>query len=102
MDWRNRKYFLVKLDPLSYDFRLEQLMRYGVKLHEPYNHIKREHVHSSTYDGDFSSITGISYVQFMLSCKSDDYDSVVYELNKGVRRDDDMKYVELTKEMCRQ
>lgn len=102
MDWRNRKYFLVRLDPCAYDFRLKQLTRYGVKLHPPYNHVKREHIYNSVYDGDFSDITGISYVNFMLSCKSEDYDCITYELNKAKRRDEHVNYVELNKDMCGQ
>lgn len=100
MDWRNRKYFLARLDPSTYKLRVAMLMKCGAKLHAPYNHIKRKHIHNSVYDGDFSDVTGMYYVNFMLSCKPEDYEIIVYELNKARRMDEYVRYVELNKDMC--
>lgn len=105
MDWRERDYYLVKLDNFSYKMRMEYLKWASetIKIHAPYNHIKAYHPCKSNYDGDHYKITGIGYVQFMLSCRKEDSNEVEYELRKACIRDEyGSNFVKLTKKMCGQ
>lgn len=105
MDWRERDYYLVALDYSSFNMRMEYLKCASetMKVHAPYNHIKASHPCKSNYDGDHHKITGIGYVQFMLSCKKEDSNEVEYELRKARIRDEyGSNFVKLTKEMCGQ
>ena len=103
MDWRNRNYYLVTTDYLSYKMRHEyyRIAAESLKIHSPYRHFKN----CNGYDGEYFKHTGIGmfYVQEMLSCKKDESDGLEYELNKGNRNDGyGTRYCKLSKEMCGQ
>lgn len=104
MDYRKRKYYLVRLDYLSYTMRMKFLKLIdSVKIHSPYNHFRIYSSGGNNYDGNYQDITGMGYIQFMLSCQKEDSSLVEFELRKAERRDEcGCTFVELTKEMCGQ
>lgn len=114
MDYRNRCYFLVRLNPYSFwydeihdDFgviytsALELLQKKikSLKISAPYNHFV-ENNNIGGYDGN---IPTVGYVQMMLSCNLIEKEillSCLYELKETSLMS--IKYIELTKELCGQ
>ena len=104
MDWRERKYYLIRLnDSTLYwwnrthnDFGWKYTTYYNmlkntihsIKFSSPYNHFKeywgkRKYGY---YDGD---VAGIKYVQFMVSCRKeycDLFEKTMRELKKKIIR----------------
>ena len=100
MDYRKRKYYLVRLDTCAFDMRMEylKLASSTLKIHAPYGHFEY-----GKYDGDYKSKTGLLCVQMMISCKKEDSELVEYELRKACRNDGSYSaFSELTKEVCGQ
>lgn len=105
MDYRKRKYYLVTLDYFSYNMRINilKLAAPTLKIHSPYNHIRRKCKYKSNYDGEHYDVTGMGYVQFMVSCWIEESNLIEFELRKAEREDGQgSKFIELTKEMCGQ
>ena len=87
MDYRNRSYYLAKINYFSYDMRMHSyyLAAPSLKIHTPYNHFKGN---KEDYDGVYTRKMGYAgYWQMMLSCKKEDSESLEYELRKAERRD---------------
>lgn len=104
MDWRERNYYLVKTDYCSYKMRHEyyKLAAPSIKYHSPYNHFKKW-LGNNNGDSYHKEITGMFYVQEMISCKIGDSALLEYELRKAKRRDGyGSNFVKITKEMCGQ
>lgn len=103
MDYRNRNYYLVNIDYVSYDMRLKifKLVTPSLKIHPPYNHVKNKHQH------DY--VDGLTW-QMMLSCKKEDSEALEYELRKAERNDNDYNsvrsfgshFIKLDKKLCGQ
>jgi len=80
IDWRNRKYYVAKFSPESYDIRIEILKNIdGVKLHTPTKN-------------DFSiklpdEKEPRGYYHILIGCKTDIKDIVEFELRKAERND---------------
>lgn len=108
MDYRNRNYYLLSIDYLSYDMRMEyfKLATPSLKVHTPYNHFKN----NKGYDGEYTKILGYGgYWQMMLSCKKEDENALEYELRKAERNDKysglyctGSHFLKLDKELCGQ
>lgn len=102
MDWRNRNYYLITTDCFAYKMRHEyyKLAAPSLKIHSPYNHF-RPAISKHGYDADYKHITGMGYVQEMLSCRIEESELLEYELRKASRRDGyGSKFIKITKEMC--
>ena len=103
MDYRERDYYLVRLDCLTYHMRMQhlKLAAPSLKVHPPYNHFKNN---DSDYDAVFTRKLGLGgYWQMMLSCRKEDSGAVEYELRKAERRDGyGSRVLKLNKEMCEQ
>lgn len=105
MDYRKRKYYLVTLESYGYRERIKILKRIAPtsKISPPYNHIMRGNIDGSNYDGDHRNITGMSYVEFMISCKIEDSKLLEFQLREQKKQYGyGCNFVELTKEMCGQ
>ena len=113
MDYRERKYYLVRLnDGLSpfwwvkghdnHGIRYDSYLKYfkdkikSLKISPPYNHIKTN-LDSGKWDG---AIHEIGYVQMLFSCRKHDVDRIEDIFKKILEYDDYFRYVELTKEIC--
>ena len=104
MDYRERSYYLVTIDYISYDMRLKyyKLAAPSLKIHAPYNHIKWSDREKDLLHG--------SYWQMMLSCKKEDSEALEYELRKAERNDNEYNsvysfgshFIKLSKELCGQ
>lgn len=96
MDYRNRNYYLVKLDPFSHEMRMEYFhwAAPSLKEHGAYRHIK-----GAEYPHD---IVNNQRWQMMLSCRKEDSEALEYELRKAERRDDCSYFCKLSKEICGQ
>lgn len=103
MDYRDRNYYLVRIDSLSYDMRMQyfKLASPSLKIHPPYNHFKNN---DSDHDAVFTHKLGCgSYLNMMLSCRKEDSEAVEYELRKSERRDGyGSRFLKLDKELCGQ
>ncbi len=103
MDYRERNYYLVRLDCWDYAMRMQylKLAAPSLKIHPPYNHFKNN---DSDYDAIFTHKLGLGgYWQMMLSCRKEDSEAVEYELSKAERRDGyGSRVLKLNKEMCGQ
>jgi hypothetical protein len=73
----------------------------SLKIHSPYNHFKPA-ISKSGYDANYRRITGMSYVQEMLSCRIEESGLLEYELRKASRNDHGSRFIKITKEMCGQ
>lgn len=86
MDYRNRNYYLVTIDPNAYDMRMRYFYNAApsLKMYGPYNHFK----YGKRYDGESTKgITQNTYWQLMMSCKKEDSEALEYELRKAKRMD---------------
>ena len=102
MDYRKRKYFLVRLDYMMYKYRISQLKICvpSIKISPPYNHFTKN-ITIGTYDGNVKGVLGCW--QMMISCDKEHEGNLLYELRKAERRDVfGCKWFELTKEICGQ
>lgn len=115
MDYRERKYYLVRLNDESlrwwnvgYDNFGRRYNKYldlfkseipSLKISSPYNHIKTN-PNKNKWDGAMSSI---GYVQMLFSCRKCDVDKIE-ELFMNIKKNDNnyFKVVEITKEICGQ
>ena len=115
MDYRERKYYLVRLsDGLSpfwwvkghdnYGVRYDSYLKYfkdkikSLKISPPYNHI-RANQDSGKWDGAMSSI---GYVQMLFSCRKCDVNKIEDIFRKMLGHNNYFHYIELTKEICGQ
>lgn len=130
MDYRNRCYFLVRLNPygswydaahddygVEYTTALKFLQKEikSLKVSAPYNHFvekvigSQSHsfsswvVHNNSIGGYDGNMPGIKYVQMMLSCNLREKETLLSCLDKLKRKNPmSTKYIELTKELCGQ
>ena len=80
MDWRDRKYYVVRFSPDSYDMRIRILKNIeGVKLNPSTNH------KINTKFPDEKEPRGSYHV--LIGCKADIKDIVEFELRKAERND---------------
>ena len=112
MDWRERKYYLVKLNEPRFPWWKKEHDDYGkkykshfklmkesvpsIKFRKPYNHFKSN-------KGWDANTDLMKYVQYMVSCKKEHsklFESVMYELQE--KEPDHVFIKEITKEMCGQ
>lgn len=107
MDWRNRNYYLLRMDTDKYHIRMRLLKSIkSVKIHSPYGHFK--YMHSiSGYDGGVGTIYDIGYVQHMISCKKEDEQYLEQLLNEMKEVDFSLSYyntnyMKLNREICGQ
>ena len=115
MDYRERRYYLVRLnDGMSpfwwvkghdnHGVRYDSYLKYfkdnikSLKVSPPYNHIKTN-PSNSKWDGDISEI---GYVQMLFSCRKYDVCKIEYIFGEISKHDNYFRYVELTKEICGQ
>jgi hypothetical protein len=102
MDYRKRKYYLVKLDYIQHNYRIEQLKDCipSIKFSPPYNHF----VHKQGYDGKImTDMCKPGGWQIMISCDEEYAEALLYNLAKAKRRDYfGCEWFELTKELCGQ
>lgn len=113
MDYRNRRYFLIALsnEDLN-EITTKFLADYNsVKFYSPYNHIRQynpknksgKNFENMRYDGEYKSITGLGYVQQMLSCSNEEAFFVEMDLKElAARRPSYNKFIEITKDMLGQ
>lgn len=117
MDWRERRYYLVRLNDSTlgwwqrgHDDYGEKYKNYynmlkrtvpSIKISEPYNHfLSNTKMSSYGYDG---ALKEIGYVQLMISCRKEYceiFEKTVFEIQEN-----DPKHVvikEITKNMCGQ
>ena len=106
MDYRYRDYYLVTINYLSYDMRMEyyKIAAPSLKIHSPYNHFKNGRELDMYNDG----AKGHRW-QIMISCKKEDSETLEYELRKAERRDDSIHpwisgshFLKLSKELLGQ
>lgn len=85
MDYRNRNYYLVKLDELHHNhmiFKLQREIPY-IKIHKPYNHFKTEYNSNDKYDGEVTAKFGEGgYYQMMIGCPKEWSDVLEMILDK--------------------
>lgn len=115
MDYRERKYYLVRLNDGTSPFwwvkghdnngtRYNSYLKYfkdkinSLKISPPYNHIKTNS-DSGKWDG---SISEIGYVQMLFSCNKLDANRIEYIFREISAHDHYFRYIELTKEICGQ
>lgn len=114
MDYRERRYYLVKLDDESlrwwnagYDNFGRRYNKYldlfkseipSLKISPPYNHIKTN-PDSGKWDG---AMPEIGYVQMLFSCSKYDVDKIEDIFREILEHDDYFHCFELTKEICGQ
>lgn len=115
MDYRERKYYLVRLnDGLSpfwwvkghdnHGVRYDSYLKYfkdnikSLKISPPYNHIKTNS-DSGKWDG---AIPEIGYAQMLFSCSVYDVCKIEYIFREISKNDNYFCYIELTKEICGQ
>ena len=115
MDYRERKYYLVRLNDGTSPFwwvkghgnhgvRYDSYLKYfkdnikSLKISPPYNHIKTNS-DSGKWDG---AIPEIGYVQMLFSCRKCDVDKIEDIFKETQEHDDYFRYIELTKEICGQ
>lgn len=103
MDYKNRKYYLVSIPYFSRAMRLSyfKIAAPTLKMSPPYNHIRRETKYPVKYDGQHARLTNVLRPDMMISCKIEHSEALEYELRKMVRNDNG-RFCELTKEICRQ
>lgn len=84
MDWRERNYFIVSFDYRSVLYRTSILKLIpSVKLHCPTKNISQN---GSSAFPDEDCVRGNRY-QYLVSCKIEDADDVIYEFEKAERND---------------
>lgn len=99
MDYRQRDYYLARIDCYSYDMRMNifKIVAPSLKIHAPYGHIKSNgHMEQDRINN--------RYWQMMLSCRKEDSEALEYELRKAKRRDglNFSYFLKLNKEICGQ
>ena len=106
MDYRHRKYYLVSIPYFSRDMRIRyfKIAAPSMKMHAPYNHMShKQQKDILSYDGLWSKEIGLRRPDMMISCKTEDVESIEYELRKMVRNDEGHGwFYELTKNFCGQ
>ena len=113
MDYKERKYYLVRLNDGTSPFwwfkgydnhgkRYNSSLKYfkdkidSLKISSPYNHIKTN-PNKNKWDGAMSSI---GYVQMLFSCRKCDVDKIENIFREMSEHDNYFHYIELTKEIC--
>lgn len=98
MDYRERNYYLARIDYCSYNMRIGifKIATPSLKIHAPYDHIKSNGERQDKING--------RYWQMMLSCRKEDSEALEYELRKAERRDRKSfsYFFKLNKEICGQ
>lgn len=107
MDYRERKYFLIRLNYYNKELKELKELVPSIEFHAPYNHFNNEsakklknakklnNLEPIVYDGDILR----GYIQQMVSCKIEDSEKLLsYFKSKGL-----FTYIiEITKEKLRQ
>ena len=97
MDYRERDYYLARIDCYSYHMRIGifKIAAPSLKIHAP-DHIKS--------NGQRQDKINNRYWQMMLSCRKEDSEALEYELRKAERRDrlNFSCFCKLNKELCGQ
>lgn len=115
MDWRERKYYLVRFNDPTLNWWNKGHDDYGVryinycnmikriiptvKFGKPYNHFKKNNIKQYNYDGE---IKEIGYIQLLVSCRKENcllFENIVQEISTN---DKYCVLKEITKEMCGQ
>lgn len=115
MDWRERKYYLVRFNDSTLGWCNKRHDDYGVgysdycsmikhtvptvKFGKPYNHLKHNNIKKDNYDGE---IKEIGYVQLLMSCRKENCHILENILNDISCGDQYCIFKELNKEMCGQ
>ena len=98
MDYRERDYYLARIDYCSYGMRIGifKIAAPSLKIHAPYGHIRS--------NGQRQDRINHRYWQMMLSCRKEDSEALEYELRKAERRDipNFSCFLKLNKEICGQ
>lgn len=111
MDYRHREYYLVRFYWFERAWMVHKLKELApsIKMHKPYNHfvykitdkLDKSQI-GMQYDGKYSDITGMHFVDTMISCKIDESDALEYELRKMTRYSKEFKFFKLSRECCKQ
>lgn len=115
MDWRERKYYLVRFNDSRLDWWNKGHDDYGVrysdycstiknavptvKFGKPYNHFKQNNTEKYNYDGD---IKDIGYIQLLVSCRKENCHILESKLKDIGYKDKYCMFKEITKDMCEQ
>ena len=84
MDWRNRKYYLVRLSIEEYEYRIRQLkLIQGIRIHNPTQLASTNTYNTSFKFKDEQEPRG--YYHFLIGCKTDISELVEFELRKSQR-----------------
>lgn len=115
MDWRERKYYLVRFNDSTLGWWNKRHDDYGVgysdycsmikhtvptvKFGKPYNHFKHNNIKKDNYDGE---IKEIGYIQLLMSCRKENCHTLENILSDISCGDQYCIFKELNKEMCGQ
>lgn len=115
MDWRERKYYLVRFNDSTLSWWNKKHDDCGVgysdycstikhtvptvKFGKPYNHFKHNDIKKDNYDGE---IIEIGYVQLLMSCRKENCHILENILNDISCKDKYCIFKEITKDMCEQ
>lgn len=116
MDYRERRYYLVRFnDGSGFEWWSKNHDDFGrkfsnycnmlkgkipsIKIHKPYNHFKSNNKKKDNYDGE---IKEIGYVQLMISCRKEYYESFKKIISEIKEQDNCVVCKEITREMCEQ
>ena len=96
MDWRNRKYYLVKLSLEEYNYRIRQLKCIqGIRIHCP-----TQFTASNTCYTFKDEQEKRGYYQFLIGCIADVSEAVEYELRKSQRSGSSWKEIKQKIKPC--
>lgn len=98
MDWRNRRYFLVLIEPLHREDKIKRAKSEmtSFKMNSPYGHHKNA-ANKISMNDKFDYCHFNFYCEAMVSCNEADMNKMTFFLN-----DSCYTYLEITKEMCGQ
>jgi len=116
MDYRERRYYLVRFnDGSGFEWWSKNHDDFGrkfsnycnmlkgkipsIKIHKPYNHFKSNNKKKDNYDGE---IKEIGYVQLMISCRKEYYESFKKIISEIKEQDNYVVCKEITREVCEQ
>lgn len=116
MDYRERKYYLVRFNDGSgfmwwsrnHDDGGQKYSNYcnmlkhkipSIKIHKPYNHFRFDNIKKDNYDGD---VKEIGYIQLMISCRKEYCEAFEKIVSKIKEQDNYVVCKEITREMCLQ
>lgn len=110
MDYRERKYYLIRLQNYNEDIKILKDVAPSLKCNKPYNHFRDKGSGSSNI---ISTITGLpsivfdgdiieDYFQVLVSCRFEDVDNLEKQFNIFIESTKYFNYCELTKRYCKQ